>query len=143
MSTFTNDIDMLNQALEQNVSQIVRTIITFTGSLAMMIFLSPTLTLVIAFMLVIMFFTIKFIGRKSSRNFRIQQHTLADINGYVEEMMSGQTVVKVFNYETRAIEEFNKNNENSVKPVPWRPHTVLCSCLSWEVCHIRSMHLCP
>lgn len=111
MSTFTNDIDMLNQALEQNVSQIVRTIITFTGSLAMMIFLSPTLTLVIAFMLVIMFFTIKFIGRKSSRNFRIQQHTLADINGYVEEMMSGQTVVKVFNYETRAIEEFNKNNE--------------------------------
>ncbi|HZK57971.1 MAG TPA: ABC transporter ATP-binding protein, partial [Clostridia bacterium] len=63
------------------------------------------------FMLIIMFFTIKFIGKKSSRNFRIQQHTLADINGYVEEMMSGQTVVKVFNYETRAIEEFNKNNE--------------------------------
>ncbi|HZK58024.1 MAG TPA: ABC transporter transmembrane domain-containing protein, partial [Clostridia bacterium] len=49
MSTFTNDIDMLNQALEQNVSQIVRTIITFTGSLVMMIFLSPTLTLIIVF----------------------------------------------------------------------------------------------
>ncbi len=111
MSTFTNDIDMLNQALEQNVSQIVRTIVTFTGSLAMMIFLSLTLTLVIVLMLIIMFFTIKFIGKKSSKNFRIQQHTLADINGYVEEMMSGQTVVKVFNYETRAIEEFNKNNE--------------------------------
>lgn len=111
MSTFTNDIDMLNQALEQNISQIVRTIVTFTGSLAMMIFLSPTLTLVIVLMLIIMFFTIKFIGEKSSRNFRIQQHTLADINGYVEEMMSGQTVVKVFNYETRAIEEFNKNSE--------------------------------
>ncbi|MDI9476285.1 MAG: ABC transporter ATP-binding protein [Natronincolaceae bacterium] len=111
MSTFTNDIDMLNQALEQNVSQIVRTIVTFTGSLAMMIFLSPTLTLVIVLMLIIMFFTIKFIGERSSRNFRIQQHTLADINGYVEEMMSGQTVVKVFNYETRAIEEFNENNE--------------------------------
>lgn len=111
MSTFTNDIDMLNQALEQNVSQVVRTIVTFTGSLAMMLYLSPMLTLVIVLMLIIMFFTIKFIGRKSSRNFRIQQHTLADINGYVEEMMSGQTVVKVFNYETRAIEEFNRSNE--------------------------------
>ncbi len=111
MSTFTNDIDMLNQALEQNVSQIIRTIVTFTGSLVAMMFLSPALTLVIVFMLIIMFFTIKFIGRKSSRNFRIQQHTLADINGYVEEMMSGQTVVKVFNYEDRAIEEFNKNDE--------------------------------
>ncbi|HZJ77109.1 MAG TPA: ABC transporter ATP-binding protein [Oscillospiraceae bacterium] len=111
MSSFTNDIDMLNQALEQNVSQIVRTIITFTGSLTMMIYLSPMLTTIIVFMLIIMFFTIKFIGKKSSRNFRIQQYTLADINGYVEEIMSGQTVVKVFNYESRAIEEFDKENE--------------------------------
>src|SRR5699024_7292146 len=111
MSTFTNDIDMLNQALEQNVSQIIRTVITFVGTLSMMIFLSPMLTLVVVAILIVMYFTIRFIGSRSSKNFRIQQYTLADINGYVEEMMSGQNVVKVFNYENRAIDEFNQSNE--------------------------------
>lgn len=111
MSTFTNDIDMLNQALEQNVSQIIRTIVTFIGALIMMAYLSLILTLVVIAMLGVMYLTIKFIGKRSSRNFRIQQHTLADMNGYIEEMMSGQNVVKVFNYEDRAINEFNQSNE--------------------------------
>jgi len=111
MSTFTNDVDMLNQALEQNVSQIIRTVITFFGTLFMMLYLSPSLTLVVIGMLLIMFFTIKVIGSKSSENFRIQQYALADMNGYIEEIMSGQKVVKVFNYEDRAIEEFVGANE--------------------------------
>lgn len=111
MSTFTNDIDMLNQALEQNVSQIIRTLITFVGAIGMMIFLSPALTLVVVGVLVVMFLAIKIIGSRSSKNFRIQQYSLADMNGYIEEIMSGQKVVKVFNYENRAIGEFSEANE--------------------------------
>lgn len=112
MSTFTNDVDMLNQSLEQSVSQIIVSIITVIGTFAMMVFISPVLTLVVLFMLFIMVFATKYVGTRSSRNFRAQQAQLADMNGYVEEMMTGQKVVKVFNYEARAIEEFTIKNEN-------------------------------
>lgn len=111
MSTFTNDVDMLNQSLEQSVSQIIVSIITVVGTFAMMLFISPILTLVVLFMLVIMLSATKYVGTRSSRNFRAQQAQLADMNGYVEEMMTGQKVVKVFNYEDRAIEEFETKNE--------------------------------
>lgn len=111
MSTFTNDVDMLNQSLEQSISQIVISIISVVGTFIMMIVLSPILTLVVVGMLVVMFFFIRYVGKRSAKNFRIQQAALADMNGYIEEMMSGQKVVKVFNYEDRAIESFNKKNE--------------------------------
>lgn len=111
MSTFTNDVDMLNQSLEQSVSQVVISIITVIGTFGMMIYLSPILTLVVAFMLIVMFASIKYIGKKSSVNFRNQQAALAGMNGYIEEIMSGQKVVKVFNYEGRAIEDFKQRNE--------------------------------
>ncbi|MDD4780927.1 MAG: ABC transporter ATP-binding protein [Tissierellia bacterium] len=111
MSTFTNDVDMLNQSLEQSVSQIIISVITVVGTFIMMIILSPILTLIVVSMLVIMFLSIKYIGKKSSSNFRNQQLSLAGMNGYIEEMMSGQKVVKVFNYEDRAIGDFNNKNE--------------------------------
>lgn len=111
MSTFTNDVDMLNQSLEQSVSQVTISIVTVVGTFAMMLFLSPILTLVVIAMLIIMFIVIKNVGKKSSVNFHNQQSTLADMNSYVEEMMSGQKVVKVFNYEERTINSFNKKNE--------------------------------
>lgn len=111
MSTFTNDVDMLNQSLEQSVSQIIVSFITVVGTFIMMIVISPILTLVVIVMLAVMFLFIKFIGQKSAENFRNQQAALADMNGYIEEMMSGQKVVKVFNYEERAIEDFNRRNE--------------------------------
>ncbi|NLY86116.1 MAG: ABC transporter ATP-binding protein [Tissierellia bacterium] len=111
MSTFTNDVDMLTQSLEQGVSQVVLSAVTLIGTLTMMIILSPILTLLVIGMLITMFITIKFIGQKSARNFRNQQATLAEMNGYIEEIMSGQKVVKVFNYESRAIDEFSRRNE--------------------------------
>jgi len=111
MSTFTNDVDMLTQSLEQGASQIVISIITVIGTLAVMLYLSPILTLVVVAMHIIMFAAIKYVGQKSAVSFRNQQAALADMNGYVEEMMSGQKVVKVFNYEKRAIKEFNRRNE--------------------------------
>lgn len=111
MSTFTNDVDMLNQSLEQSASQILVSIVTVVGTFIMMLILSPIMTLVVIAMLVIMLFAIKTIGKKSSGNFRYQQTTLAEMNGFIEEMMSGQKVVKVFNYEQRAIDKFNEKNE--------------------------------
>ena len=112
MSSFTNDVDMLNQSLEQAVSQVIVSIVTVIGTYIMMIIISPILTLVVTIMLILMFIIIKFIGSKSANYFRSQQLRLAEMNGYIEEMMSGQKVVKVFNYEDRAIEDFrNKNDE--------------------------------
>ncbi|TJX15455.1 ABC transporter ATP-binding protein [Tissierella creatinini] len=111
MSTFTNDVDMLNQSLEQAVSQILVSIVTVIGTFIMMIIISPILTLVVAIMLILMFVIIKYIGSKSANYFRNQQLRLADMNGYIEEMMSGQKVVKVFNYEERAIEDFRGRND--------------------------------
>lgn len=111
MSTFTNDVDMLNQSLEQSVSQVIISIITVVGTFAMMLYLSPILTLVVVIMLIVMLACVKYVGKKSAINFRKQQAALAGMNGYIEEMMSGQKVVKVFNYETRAIKDFKERNE--------------------------------
>jgi len=111
MSTFTNDVDMLNQSLEQSVSQVLISIITVAGTFIMMLIISPLLTLIVAFSLSLMILLIRFIGSRSAKNFREQQYRLADMNGYIEEMMSGQKVIKVFNYEERAIEDFKKRNE--------------------------------
>lgn len=111
MSTYTNDVDMLNQSLEQSTSQVLISIITVVGTFAMMLFLSPVMTLIVAVMLSLMLVVAKNIGQKSSKYFRRQQATLAGMNGYIEEMMSGQKVVQVFSYEERAIESFNSRNE--------------------------------
>lgn len=111
MSTFTNDVDMLNQSLEQSVSQAIVAVITVVGSFTMMLILSPILTLVVVLMLGVMLKSVQYIGQKSARNFRFQQAALADMNGYIEEIMSGQKVVKVFNYEDRAIAKFLEKNE--------------------------------
>jgi ATP-binding cassette subfamily B protein len=111
MSTFTNDVDMLNQSLEQSASQILISFVTVVGTFTVMIILSPILTAVVAAMLVVMLYSIKFVSKRSAKNYRMQQAALGDMNGYTEEMMSGQKVVKVFNYEDRAIDTFSKKNE--------------------------------
>nr|WP_313164531.1 ABC transporter ATP-binding protein [Sedimentibacter sp.] len=112
MSTFTNDVDMLNQSLEQSSSQVIMSFITVVGTFIMMLILSPLMTMVVVAMLGVMFLAIKIIGQKSSSNFRYQQASLAGMNGYIEEIMTGQKVVKVFNYEERVINNFNKRNED-------------------------------
>jgi ATP-binding cassette, subfamily B, multidrug efflux pump len=111
MSTFTNDVDMLNQAFEQGISQITISAITVVGTFIMMLFLSPILTIIVVIMLVVMLAFTRYVGKKSTKNFRMQQAALADMNGYIEEMMSGQKVIKVFNYEERAINTFDEKNE--------------------------------
>lgn len=111
MSTFTNDIDMLNQSLEQSVSQIIVSFITVVGTFIMMVVISGIMTTVVVVMLLVLLIIIRIVSKKSSENFRLQQAQLANMNGFVEEMMSGQKVVKVFNYENKSIDSFNERNE--------------------------------
>jgi len=115
MSTFTNDVDMLGQSLEQSISQFIISVVSVVGTFIMMLILSPILTLVVVAMLFVMFLSVRYVGKRSARYFRNQQAALADMNGYIEEIMSGQKVVKVFNYEERAIESFNRRNEEMRK----------------------------
>ena len=111
MSSFTNDIDMLNMALEQSIDQVLTSVITVVGTFAMMIILSPILTAVVVVCLAFMMLLISFIGKRSGKFFRARQVITAEMNDYVEEMMSAQKVVKVFNYEDRAEAEFQEKNE--------------------------------
>lgn len=111
MSTFVNDVDMVSQALQQGIPQVLFSVLSFTGSIVVMLILSPLLTLLVIVMLALMIFLAANIGKRSGKNFRSQQAQLANLNGYVEEMMNGQKVVKVFNHEARSIQEFEVHNE--------------------------------
>lgn len=111
MSRFTNDIDNVQGALEQSVPQFLSSILIFFGSIIMMVILSPTLFLVTAAVLVLMLIIMQKITGKSSKYFRDQQRTLGTANGYIEEMVGGLKVIKVFNYENKAISAFAKLNE--------------------------------
>lgn len=111
MSSFTNDVDNINQALDQTLVQIFTNSITFIGTFTMMLVLSPILTLFVIAMVIAMLFIVRFITGRSGKNFRAQQANLADLNGYIEEMMEGQKVVKVFNHEEKVKEAFDEKNE--------------------------------
>ncbi len=109
MSTFTNDVDILIQSLEQSVTSIILSAITFFGTLIMMARISIKLTSIILLFIVLMGLLMRFIARMSGKFYRRRQAMTAEMNGYVEEMISAQKVVKVFNYEDRAISAFDKN----------------------------------
>ncbi|MBI9051061.1 MAG: ABC transporter ATP-binding protein [Anaerolineaceae bacterium] len=111
MSRYTNDIDNIQVALQQSVVQFISSILTFVGSVIMMLVLSPILFLVTAIVLVFMFLIMKQITSRSSAYFKDQQQTLGNVNGYIEEMVDGQKVVKVFNREDEAIKTFKELNE--------------------------------
>lgn len=112
MSSFTNDVDLLNTALQESVVQILTTIVTVLGTFTMMVILSPLLTLVMVAMMALSLILIRYIAGISSRYFRARQASIADMNAYVEEMVSAQKVIKVFGYESRAKQQFNVINES-------------------------------
>lgn len=111
MSRFTNDVDSVNMMLEQSLPQMVNSLTVVIGTFAMMLMLSPALTVLVVIMLIIMALAIKTVGGKSAGYFRTQLQTMGQMNGYVEEMIEGQKVVKVFNHEHKAIEGFHEKNE--------------------------------
>lgn len=111
MSRFTNDVESLRMFLSQGVTQLISSAIMLIGSFAIMLWLSIPLTLLVVLMLVVMMFTTKFLGKKSSHYFKEQQKELGEVNGYIEEIIEGQKVVKVFNHEEEVTKHFGGINE--------------------------------
>lgn len=111
MSRFTNDTDTMREMLSQGIPQMFSSTVTIVGVFTMMCFLSPLLTLLIIVMIAVIIFTVKKIGGKSAKNFKRQQKALGTVNGYIEEMVEGQKVVKVFCHEAKAKEKFSEINE--------------------------------
>ena len=111
MSLYTNDIESISEALNNSVANVISSIFLFVGVVIMMLTLSPILALLTFAMLGILLFCMKKIGQKSGYYFGMQQAKIANLNGYVEEMIEGQKVVKVFCHEDKAIEAFDKLNE--------------------------------
>ena len=111
MSRYTNDIDTISEALNNSFGSLISCSLNFAGTIAMMIVLSPVLTLITFAMLVVMLLVVKVIGGRSRRYFAQQQSALGAVNGYIEEMIEGQKVIKVFNHEPAAKEGFRERNE--------------------------------
>ena len=111
MSHYTNDVDTLRQMISQSFPQMVSSAITIIAVLAGMIITCWQLTIVVLLGTFVMIFLMGKIGGKSATFFMKQQASLGDVNGYIEEMVNGQKVVKVFNYEERSIKRFDEKNE--------------------------------
>ncbi len=112
MSRYTNDTDSMRVMLTQTLPHLISSAIMILGSLSMMIFYSFTLTLVALLFVGGMFFITRLIAAKSGKLYVHQQRALGQLNGYIEEMMSGQKVVKVFCYEENAKARFHNLNED-------------------------------
>ena len=111
MSRFTNDIDTVSEMLNSSFASIISNVLTFLGTVLMMIILNPWLTLITFGFLALMGGVVKVIGGRSRVNFQRQQAALGAVNGYIEEMIEGQKVIKVFNHEKQAIGRFTTLND--------------------------------
>ena len=111
MSRFTNDIDTVSEMLNSSFASIISNVLTFLGTVLMMIILNPWLTLITFGFLAMMGVVVKLIGGRSRVNFQRQQAALGAVNGYIEEMIEGQKVIKVFNHEKKAISQFTALND--------------------------------
>ena len=112
MSTYTNDVDALRECLSQSIPQVFAAIITMVTVLISMFTTNIYLTLVVVAMVIVMAFVARYLGGNSSRFFIKQQEDMSKVNGYIEEMMEGQKVVKVFCYENENMKKFDELNED-------------------------------
>ena len=115
MSRYTNDIDTLRELLSNSMTMLISSSITVVSVLTMMLIYSWQLTLLLILLFSAMLVVIRFFGGRSGRLFREQQAALGTVNGYIEEMIDGVRVVKVFCHEDKAIEEFEKLNDKLVQ----------------------------
>ena len=111
MSVYTNDVDSLRQMISTALAQVFSSLITIVATFTSMLVLSIPLTLVSVGMAVVMVLVTGWLGKRSRNYFRTQQQSLAAVNGFIEEMMTGQKVVKVFCHEQQAIKDFEQLNE--------------------------------
>lgn len=116
MSRFTNDVDTVSDALNNSFAMMIQSFIQVVGTLILLFVLSWRLSLIVVLFYIIMFIYIQFSSKKSKSYFSLQQKNIGDINGFTEEMISGQKVVKVFNHEKanqKVFEKLNKNLQHS------------------------------
>ena len=111
MSRYTNDIDTITEILNNGLVNLFSGALTFLGVVAVMLYLSPLLFLVTLFSLGLMLLVIMTVGKRSRHYFMAQQRDLGAVNGYIEEMIEGQKVIKVFHHEARARQGFQQRNE--------------------------------
>lgn len=115
MSYYTNDADTLREMISRSIPQFISSIITITTVFCAMLYTSIYLTLITLLFVALMLFVTSKIGGKASKYFIDRQSAIADINGYIEEMINGQRVVKVFTYEEKTKEKFDELNNNLCK----------------------------
>src|SRR5690625_2899749 len=111
MSRVTNDIDNINNTLNESVIQIFTSLITLIGTVAVMLYLSPLLTAITMLIIPLLFIAMRWITRRTGALYKRQQYDLGELNGYIEETVSGQQLVKTFSQEKRVIDEFAVRNE--------------------------------
>ncbi|MCC3357236.1 ABC transporter ATP-binding protein [Bacillus sp. REN16] len=115
MSRITNDIENVSSTLNTSVIQIFSSLLTLIGTVAIMLWLSPLLTLITMIIIPIMFFGIKWITKRTGKLFKEQQRYLGELNGYIEETISGQRIVKTFSQEETVMNEFLEKSEKLKK----------------------------
>ena len=115
MSRFTNDIDAIREMLSNTLTHLISSGVTVIGVFGAMLILNPVLTIIVILMLVLISQIIKVVGSKSGMFFRRQQQAVGRVNGYIEEMIEGQKVVKVFCHEDKAKAEFDQLNDELQK----------------------------
>lgn len=111
MSIYTNDVDTLRQLISQSIPQVVNSTFSIVTTFVSMLVLNVPLSVLSLFMVVILLYVARKITAQSSKYFHDQQNDLGRVNGFIEEMIDGQKVVKVFNHEERAKEDFRKLNQ--------------------------------
>ncbi len=119
LSRVTNDVDTVSQTLSQSLSQIITSVTSLLGALVMMLTISWLMTGATLLILPISMFLLTFVMKRSQKHFRQQQAYLGEVNGHVEEMYGGHTVIKVFNGEQRSMETFEVSN-GKLKDSAWK-----------------------
>ena len=115
MSRFTNDVDTISDALNNSFAMLVQSFIQITGTLTLIFLLNWLLSIIVLLCYILMFAYIQFSGKRSRYYFGHQQKYLGSLNGFIEEMIRGQKVVKVFNHEGENMEEFRRRNKRLQK----------------------------
>lgn len=112
MSRFTNDVDTISEALNNSFTTLIQSFFTIAGTIICIILLNFKLSLIVLVFMLLMFLFIKYSGARGKRYFNSQQKYLGEVNGFIEEMVGGQKVEKVFNHEEVDFKKFSKRNEN-------------------------------
>ncbi|WP_345241649.1 ABC transporter ATP-binding protein [Pontibacillus salipaludis] len=119
MSRLTNDMENVSRTLNSSIIQFTTSILTLVGTIGMMVWLSPILTLFTLTIVPILIFGMKWITKRTSVYFKDQQKHLGDMNGYIEESLSGHSIIKLFSREKETIDQFNEKNEQLKRAGYW------------------------